>query len=124
MLSSDYPIYFDQTEIKARPTVWDEVRENLGEISQTEDGRDHVEYIRFGKTTISAAFNCSDRWAAIFSAFSGQPAIDVKYYDLTSKQYITRIMRMEGFTASLALYSDRTEESNGLYAVAFDLVEY
>lgn len=124
MLSTDYPIFFDQTMINAAPVSWDESRENLGEVSQTEDGRDHIEYIRFGKVTISATFNCSDRWAAIFAGFSDRPSIEVKSYDLLRKGYITRTMRMEGFSASLVRYSDRLMGSNGLYEVAFTLVEF
>lgn len=123
MLSS-YPIYFDNTEITIRRVQWSRGYENLANVSETEAGTDDVEVIRKGKTVIGAAFNCSDRWASILSAFNDQQSIQVRFYDIKTKDYLTLKMRMEDLNIDEVQDSDRVSGTNGLYIVSFNLVEF
>lgn len=123
MLSS-YPIYFDNTEITIRRVQWSRGYENLANVSETEAGTDDVEVIRKGKAVIGAAFNCSDRWASILSAFNDQQSIQVRFYDIKTKDYVTLKMRMEDLNIDEVQDSDRVSGTNGLYIVSFSLVEF
>lgn len=123
MLSS-YPIYFDNTELTIRRVQWSRGYENLANVSETEAGTDDVEVIRKGKTVIGAAFNCSDRWASILSAFNDQQSIQVRFYDIKTKDYVTLKMRMEDLNIDEVQDSDRVSGTNGLYIVTFNLVEF
>lgn len=121
---SNYPIYFDNTEITIRRVQWSRGYENLANVSETEAGTDDVEVIRKGKTVIGAAFNCSDRWASILSAFNDQQSIQVRFYDIKTKDYLTLKMRMEDLNIDEVQDSDRVSGTNGLYIVTFNLVEF
>jgi len=123
MLSS-YPIYFDNTEISIRKIKWVRSYNNLANVSETEAGTDDVEVIRKGKAVIDAQFYCSDRWASILSAFNDQQSIQVRFYDIKTKDYVTLKMRMDGLEIEEVQNSDRVANTNGLYIVSFDLVEF
>lgn len=123
MLSS-YPIYFDNTALTIRRIQWSRGYENLANVSETEAGTDDVEVIRKGKAVIGAAFNCSDRWASILSAFNDQQSIQVRFYDIKTKDYVTLKMRMEDLNIDEVQDSDRVSGTNGLYIVTFNLVEF
>jgi len=121
---SNYPIYFDNTELTIRRVQWSRGYDNLENVSETEAGTDDVEVIRKGKTVIGAAFNCSDRWASILSAFNDQQNIQVRFYDIKTKDYVTLKMRMEDLNIDEVQDSDRVSGTNGLYIVSFNLVEF
>lgn len=121
---SNYPIYFDNTEISIRKIKWARSYNNLANVSETEAGTDDVEVIRKGKTIIGAEFNCSDRWASILSAFNDQQSIQVRFYDIKTKDYVTLKMRMEDLNIDEVQDSDRVSGTNGLYIVSFSLVEF
>lgn len=120
----NFPIFFDTTEIKPAPAAWGRSYENIEEINTTEAGTDDVEVIRRGKSTISCSFRCSSVWASIFANFNLQPMIDVRFYDIATKGYVTLTMRMDGFSAELLEYSDTIDGTHGLYNVSFDLLEF
>lgn len=124
MLRTDYPIYFDTTEITIRHRQWNRVYSNVLNINQTEDGHDDVEVIRLGKATIAAQFRCTDTWAATLAAFNDQPSIAVKYYDVVTKAYVTMNMRMDNLSVREIKGSDRLSATNGVYDVSFNLVEF
>ena len=124
MLKRDYPIYFDLVELAIDRNQWDASYSNLVVINTTEDGRDDVEILRSGKVTISAQFNCTPRWAGFFVQYNSLPSISVKYYDVYSKNYVTRSMRMENLTVDEVQNSDTVEGTEGLYIVGFNLVEF
>lgn len=121
---SNYPIYFDNTELTIRRVRWSRGYENLANVSETEAGTDDVEVIRKGKAVIDAQFNCSDRWASILSAFNDQQSIQVRFYDIKTKDYVTLKMRMEDLNIDEVQDSDRVSGTNGLYIVSFSLVEF
>lgn len=121
---SNYPIYFDNTELTIRRLRWSRGYENLSNVSETEAGTDDVEVIRKGKAVIGAEFNCSDRWASILSAFNDQQSIQVRFYDIKTKDYVTLKMRMEDLNIDEVQDSDRVSGTNGLYIVSFSLVEF
>ena len=121
---SDYPIFFDETELKIKRTRWTRSYENLSNVNETEAGTDNEEVLRKGKAVIGAEFVCSDRWAAILTAFNDKLSIQVKFYDIKSRQYVTLKMRMNGLNVNEIEDSERVPNTNGLYIVSFDLVEF
>lgn len=124
MLITDFPIYINDTEIKARALTWDRSYSNVVNVNMTEDGVDDYEVIRAGKSEISAQFQCSDYWASIFAGFIQEPILAVRFYDVATKGYIELEMHMEALTTSLIEYSDAVQSTNGLYDVSFTLVEF
>jgi hypothetical protein len=124
MLKEDYPIYFDDTEISIRDRRWNRSYINVTSIFQTEDGHDDVEVIRTGKSTISAAFRCTDAWASVFASFNSHTSINVRFYDVETNDYITLIMRMDGLMVNKIVGSERLSVTNGTYEVTFNLVEF
>lgn len=124
MLKEDFPIYFDNTEISIKARRWNMTYANMSSLSQTEDGGDHVEFLRFGKVTVSAQFRCTDEWAYQLKQFSAIPSFTLRYYDISIKGYASRTVRMDGFSANLISGSERLNATNGVYEVSFNLVEY
>lgn len=124
MLYRDYPVFFDETEIKVHFIQWSESLDNIVNERISEAGTDDIEIIRTNKATITVATQCTDRWAGIFENYSAAGVIQVKTYNAAIKDYVIRNMRMVNFTSELVEFSDRLESTNGLYYVTFDLVEY
>lgn len=124
MLKTDYPVYFDDIELKIRRLQWGRDYENISNEYQTEDGHDDVEVIRKGKAVIRASFQVSDVWASILAEFNDKPFFSVRFYDVKTKDYTTLTMRMDGLSIDEEPYSDTVSSSNGLYTVSFDLLEF
>jgi len=124
MLRTDYPVYINNTEIKAKCISWARDYENIEITNQTEDGHDDVEVVRRGKRSIYAGFQCSDYWASILTEFNDEPILEVRFYDVKTKDYITLEMRMDDLRDDLVDNSDKLQSSNGLYIVTFNLIEF
>jgi hypothetical protein len=123
MMLSEYPIYFDETKIFT-PESWEESYAVIESTNQTEAGTDQVIVTRYDKLSVSASFQCSSRWAAIFASFRDQDSIAVKLYDLKTQGYKTRTMRIRNFKTGPEKNSEKTKGTNGLYTVSFDLQEF
>ena len=124
MLKEDFPIYFDNTEISIKARRWNMTYANISSLSQTEDGGDHVEFLRFGKVTVSAQFRCTDEWTYTLKSFSTKPSFTLRCYDVGTKAYAERTVRMDGFSANIIAGSERLGVTNGTYEVTFNLTEY
>ena len=122
-LRNDYPIQINSTNL-FRPESWDISTETVEAAFQTEAGTDELIVTRYGKTTISASFACTDTWLATFKGWSESASLTVKYYDPSVPGYTTKTMRMRGFKASMNVYSDYITKSLGLYTVSFNLIEF
>lgn len=122
MALTSYPIVFDTTTL-LRPTKWQESSTVVENIIQTEAGTDCIEVIRYDKLNISAAFGVTDGWASTFKQFSKQNTIQVKIYDIETKAYKTRTMRMRSFKAKLKKDSELLQAVNGVWEITFELRE-
>ena len=120
---SDYPIYFDETKLFT-PESWEESYAVVESTNQTEAGTDQVIVTRYDKLSVSASFQCSSRWAATFAAFRDKDSIAVKLYDLKIQDYKTRTMRIRNFKTGPEKNSEKTQSTDGLYTVSFDLQEF
>lgn len=123
MLKKDFPIYFDDTKL-FWPLKWDESYEVVESKNTTEAGTDQIIVTRYDKLSVSASFQCSDRWAAVFASFRDKDSIAVKLYDLKTKGYKTRTMRIRNFKSGPEKNSEKLSGTNGLYIVSFDLLEF
>ena len=123
MLKKDYPIWFDDTQL-FWPEKWQESYEVVESRNTTEAGTDQVIVTRYDKLSVSCEFDCDDFWAAVFAAFRDKDSISVKIYDLKEKGYKTRTMRTRNFKTGPEKNSEKLISSNGLYSVAFDLIEF
>ncbi len=119
----DYPVYFNETKLFA-PEKWEEAYSVVETTNQTEAGTDQVLIVRYDKLSVSASFACSSKWAAVFAAFRDEDIIAVKLYDLKTKGYKTRQMRMRNFSTGPEKGSEKTRGTDGLYTVSFSLEEY
>ena len=123
MALSSYPIVFDETEI-VNPESWEERSEVVETVNVTESGIDQIAVTRYDKLTVSASFQCSSLWARKLKDFSRHDTIRVKMYDVLSDTYVTRVMRIRDFSASLVRNSWKTSHTNGLWNVSFTLKEF
>ena len=123
MLKKDYPIYFDDTKLFG-PSKWDEKYEVVETTNATEAGTDQVIVTRYDKLSVSCEFHCSDTWAAVFAEFRDHDSIQVKSYDLKTRGYKTRTMRIRNFSPDRKDGSEKLRSTNGLYTVSFDLIEF
>lgn len=121
---NEYPIMFNNEEVKAWNTTWDESYSNINTVNLTEAGTDDVEISRFGKVTIGASFQCSNVWAQFFRRYSEMAYFSVKYYDTLTGAYVTKTVRMEEISISLQILSKDTPGTTGLYLVTFTLYEF
>lgn len=119
----DYPIIFDQTELP-KPEKWAEKYETVETVNETEAGTDQVLVARYGKLTVSAAFNCTSAMAQTFATFRDAGPISVQMYDLKDAAYKTRTMRIRGFSSTPVDHSEKVPDTNGLYEISFELKEY
>lgn len=124
MLRRDFPPIIDGVTISIEKGTWDRYYGNVININSTEAGTDDVEVLRSGKLTISASFSVSDRWAAILAGFNSVASFTVKDYDPITKTYGEYTMRMENLSIAEVELSDRLEQTNGLYDISFNLVEF
>lgn len=120
---SDYPTFFDNTEI-LKPTSWSESLVNVKDTKTTEAGKDSIAYLRWAKLTVDATYYVTDRWARIFQSFSWKNQFTLKKYDVYERGYDEITVRMEDFKSRLLPESEQIEVSNGLYEVSFKLVEF
>lgn len=124
MLREDYPIYFDDTALPIHHTEWTRGYDRVQNVNQTEAGTDDAELIRTGKTTITAAFRCTDVWASVISAYEQEASFSVRFYDVVAKAYVTKTMYMSGLSVVEVPYSDRLTSTNGVYEISFNLIEF
>lgn len=109
-----------------RPEKWELSEEVIEQEFRTEAGTDNLLVERYGKTTISAEFSCTDVWQATFAGWSKTASLTVKYYEPESSGYVEKSMRMRNFKSALVPASDYLTDSQslGLYTVSFDLIEF
>lgn len=124
MLYSDYPLLIDNVEIKPTRQNWSIEYINILNENMTEDGHSDIEIVRKGKVGISVSMQCADMWASMMTRLNAEASLNVKYYDIASKDYITRSMYMDGLIVKEVPNSDKVQGTNGLYYVSFDLVEF
>ena len=123
MLKKDFPIYFDDTKL-FWPSKWQESYSVIETTKQTEAGTDQVIVTRYDKLSVSYEFKCSAAWASTFTNFRDKDSIAVRLYDLKTRDYKTRTMRIRNFKTAPEKNSEKLASSNGLYTVSFDLYEF
>lgn len=124
MLKEDYPIQINGYVLDIKHQQWNRKYDNVVTANETESGREDIEYVRMGKTTISAQFKVTDELARMFAYWGCQEALTVTFYDVKTDGYISMQMRMTGLQINEVKGSDRLSITNGIYSVTFSLVEF
>ena len=119
----DYPIKFNGEEVIS-PKDWNEATDVVETTHETEAGTEQVSVSRYDKMKISASFQCSSRWTAKFKQYSVTDMIVVSLYDPLTEGYTDRNMRLRNLRMSLVENSEKTPNTNGLWNVSFDLLEF
>ena len=117
------PIKFDGEDI-IEPVSWSEDSEVIETVNETEAGTEQISVTRYDKLSVSCTFQCSHRWAKKFKKYSQQDEISVSFYDILNENYAARQMRIRDFKVSLVDNSWRTPNTNGLWNVSFNLIEF
>lgn len=117
------PIKFDGEDI-IEPVSWSEDSEVIETVNETEAGTEQIAVTRYDKLSVSCAFQCSHRWAKKFKEYSQRDEILVSFYDILNENYAARQMRIRDFKVSLVDNSWRTPNTNGLWNVSFNLIEF
>ena len=122
MLQS-YPIKINGTAIY-NPEGYSESSDVVETVNESESGTDIIILTRKDKLTISLSFRCSSYFKAILEGYRNTEPLSVQVYDATEDGYKTRSMRIRNYTCTLVQDSWKTRNTNGLYEISFDLVEY
>lgn len=120
----NYPIYFNTDVISIPHAAWIVNPDTISTSNLTEAGTEDVEVTRFGKLTISASYQCTDRWARFFAGYNNIKSFTLKFYDVLTDDYVEKTVRMSGLSIDEVQYSDRLPSTNGLYIVSFSLLEF
>lgn len=118
----DYPIYFNTTAL-FRPESWKESPGKIENTNQSEAGTDLVNLVRVDKMKISARFDCTSEWKAVFDGFNDLPSFTLKTYDARTEAYKERTVRMQNFNCNTLPKSDYLTSTMGLHEISFDLVQ-
>ena len=122
MLKTDFPIYFNQTEI-IWALSWTEKSNVIETEAQSEAGTDILIITRKDKLEVSAQYKCTDTWVKTFKEFSLLDSFTLKSYDPVSEAYKERTVRMRNFSYSLIRYSWDLSATEGIWKVSFTLKE-
>lgn len=123
MLSTDYKIKFNNTEIPF-PASWSEDSEVLEKVYQSESGIDKLIVQRKDKLKISMNFNCLATLASTLGGFSQLDSFTFKRYNPRNATYEERTVRMRKFTSSFVKKSEDLSATNGIWKVSFTLEEF
>lgn len=118
-----YPIKINDTAIP-NPDSYDESSEVVESVNQSEAGTDIVLLTRRDKLSASLSFKASSHLAKTLATYRDTEPLSVQIYDNKSAAYKTRSMRIRNYRSSLVEDSWKTVNTNGLYQISFDLVEY
>ena len=117
------PIMFDDEAI-FEPESWEEVSDVIENVNETEAGTEQISVTRYDKLSVSCSFMCSSVWAKKFKRYSMKDEIAVSIYDAVDEAYKVRIMRIRDFKMSIVNNSWKTPNTNGLWEVSFNLIEF
>lgn len=120
---SDYPVTFDGTEIM-QWTSWEESYNVIENLYETESGTDQVDVVRYGKLSVDCSYRCHSDWMHTFIGFSKRDQITVGMYDVETMDMISRTMRIRNFKYSPIEFSEKVEDTNGVWDVSFTLEEF
>lgn len=120
---SEYPIYFDDTEIPF-PLSWSEDSDVIENKNQSEAGTDLVSVTRYDKLKVSAKFKSMSGWAKTFKSFSKKDSFVLKRYDILAGDYETRTVRMRDFKADYVKHSEDFSITTGIWNITFNLEEF
>ena len=119
----DYPVIINNTTL-FQPASWVENWKKVMNTYNTEAGTEQVDVVRQRKLSVQAQFDCSSAWIGQFAAWNQAGALTVQLYDLLTGQYASRSMRMENLSIEIVGGSQKTDRTNGLYRVNFNLEEF
>lgn len=122
MLTS-YPILLNNVTLPF-PSGWDESYDVIETVNQTEAGTDSIEVQRYDKLSVSVSTTCLSDLAETLAGLKDVDVIVLKYYDLKTKAYKERNVRMRNFTAKLSKSSHTLSVTNGVWDISFKLEEF
>lgn len=123
MLKTNYPIYFDQTQILI-PATWKESWNVVETVSQSEGGKDIVHKVRGRRLSVTCTFKCTDTWFRKFAQFSELDSFTLKRYDPIVPGYKEHLVRIRNFQAAPLRKSWDLTSTNGIWTVGFTIEEF
>ena len=122
-MKESFPIKFNDTEI-IFPLTWEEEHTDITSTQVTEDGKDHVCYIRKDKLLISASWKCTDQWVSTIRSFANNGSFNLNMYNTGTKQYETRRVRIHDFKCGLVKDTWNLLASTGIWEVSCKIEEF
>lgn len=119
----DYPTIINNTPL-FQPNKWEETSEVVEETYKTEAGTDQVSVTRYDKLSVDAQYRVNSEWLKQFKMWSKVDSLDASIYDATANGYVNRVMRMRNFKDSPIEWSERMEDTDGIWDVSFSLEEF
>lgn len=120
----NYPIKINNTEIPYYEDIGINY-ERKKETYITESGVEtDIVLTASKKAVIQYSTICKEWRVATFNAFADQYSLEVKYYDPSTRAYVTKTMRMEDYSVKLLKGSEDLAVTNGIYEVSFTLREF
>lgn len=119
----DFPVKINGT-VLFEASGWEENSAVVENKYETEAGTAQVSVTRYDKLSVSAQYRCHSDWLAVFKQWSQTDSLEVDIYDAQEKGYKRRTMRIRSFKSSLIEFSERVEDTNGVWDVSFTLEEF
>ena len=104
------------------PTKFNIQKETVEQVNQTEAGTDQVIVARSGKLTASVEFQLSSRKYRALKSYSDEPSISVVLPEAGIQT--VRTMRIRNFNAELVEDSRKTLNTEGLWRVSCEFIEF
>lgn len=119
----DFPIRINSISMPFLSTI-DESYETIETVNQSEAGTDIVQVNRNKKLTVTFGGTVTGDWAKRFDSLTESPqAYSVQMYDLNTRGYKTRQMRIRDYTKSLVPGSQDLKSVEGVWRLSIKLVE-
>lgn len=121
-MQKDYPYKFNDTPIFF-PISWNEKRNVIENVNQSEAGTDIVTVVRYGKLSISVSCKATSDWVKKFQEFSEMDSFVLSRYDAVENDYTMHDVRMRNYEAGRVKRSEDIEITNGIWEISFNLEE-
>lgn len=124
MLTS-YPIKINSVAIPF-PETWSEKPQKVSHEFSMENGHRKKTEVRNNLLSISASFKVSSRWLKKFEIWRDMYTLTVSIYDAETGAYKDHTMEItdDSFSYNLVKDSKRMANTEGLWALSFELEEF
>ena len=110
-------------ETVPNPTAYSESADVIETQWETESGGINANVSRYDRLKVSVSFDVSSAWQMKLKTYSKMKTVTVSLYDTTAGTSADHTMIIRNYKSTLVPHSERTDRTNGIWQVSFDLQE-